>query len=404
MKFLVVDDSPSIAELVKALLQSVGHTAEVRTSSVQALADVSAIMPDAVVLDLMMPGMDGFELCKRLREKPELAQTKIVILSGKAYEFDRRRAKQLGADGYIVKPIRPDTFLEQLDKIIADALKLTYWGTHGTLPVPGPKTVRYGGNTSCVTLEAQGEPLLIFDAGTGIKSLSRKLMQKPQRLTAKIFITHPHWDHINCLPFFTPLYLQGNEIEVLGCPHGSSTTREIISAQMDDVYFPITMREFGARLFFRDLREERIEVGGFRIETLMLSHPGSCLGYRVWRGDRSVCYITDNELFPKDSDFYNPEFDERITRFVEGTDILITDTNYLDEDYRARIGWGHSCVREVVSLAHRAKVKSLHLFHHDPDQDDDAIDRKLRQAEERKSALGGSFECVCPAEGEEYAL
>src|SRR5512133_1105906 len=104
MKFLVVDDSPSIAELVKALLQSAGHSAEVRTSSVQALADVAAIKPDAIVLDLMMPGMDGFELCKRLREKPELAHTKIVILSGKAYEFDRRRAKQLGADGYIVKP------------------------------------------------------------------------------------------------------------------------------------------------------------------------------------------------------------------------------------------------------------------------------------------------------------
>lgn len=405
MKFLVVDDSESIVQLVRAILESAGHAVEVRKSSVQALQEAVAIRPDVILLDLMMPEMDGFELCRRLREKAELAEVRIVVLSGKAYEFDRRRARQLGADGYIVKPIRPESFLKTLGDILSGALTLSYWGVRGTLPVPGPGTLRYGGNTSCVTIEADGEPLLIFDAGTGIKPLANRIMKERKgRLTAKIFITHPHWDHINALPFFTPLYLQGNEIEILGSPHGDASTLQIISAQMDDVYFPVTIREFGARVFFRDLREESLDVGGFRIDTLLLSHPGNCLGYRVGYRGRSVCYITDNELFPRDSDFYNPEFEERITAFVRDADILIADTTYLDEEYPGRVGWGHSSVSEVAALARRANVRALHLFHHDPDQDDEAIDRKLAQARQRLAELGGTGECLCPAEGSRYTL
>ena len=165
MKFLVVDDSESIALLVKMLVESAGHTAEIRKSPVQALQDASSIAPDVVILDLMMPEMDGFELCRRLREKPDFAAVKIIVLSGKAYEHDQRRARQLGADGYIVKPIRPETFLATVSSLLANELKLSFWGVRGTLPVPGPETLRYGGNTSCLTLEVAGEPLLIFDAG-----------------------------------------------------------------------------------------------------------------------------------------------------------------------------------------------------------------------------------------------
>lgn len=405
MKFLVVDDSESIIQLVKALLESAGHQVEARKSSIQALQEVIGIRPDVILLDLMMPEMDGFELCKRLREKPELSGVKIVILSSKAYESDKRRTRQLGANGYIVKPIRQDTFIQELDSIIAKSLTLKYWGTRGTLPVPGADSLRYGGNTSCVTLEAKGEPLLIFDAGSGIKKLSDYLMAEHKgQLTAKILVTHPHWDHINALPFFAPLYVQGNEIEIMGSPHGDVNTLKIMTAQMDDLYFPVTIREFGARVFFRDLHEESFMVGRFSIDTLLLNHQGNCLGYRVGYEGRSVCFITDNELFPKNSDFYNPEYDARLTAFVHGTDILISDATYLDEEYPAKIRWGHSCAGEVAALAARAQVKFLHLFHHDPDQNDDAIDIKLFQAQRRLSDLGSTVECICPAEGSSYTL
>lgn len=405
MKFLVVDDSTLILHLVEALLESVGHQVELRNSPLLALQDASSIKPDVIITDLMMPEMDGFELCKRLREKPELAATKIVILSGKSYDFDRRRAQQFGADGYLTKPVQAESFLKTLDEILAKKLLLTYWGVRGTLPVPGPDSLKYGGNTSCLTLAVEGEPLLIFDAGSGIKKLSNTLMKHPkQRLTAKIFITHPHWDHINALPFFAPLYQQGNEIEIMGTPHGDTSTRSIISSQMDDVYFPVTIREFGARVFFRDLREESLRVGNFQIDTMLLNHPGNCLGYRVTHEGRSVCYITDNELFPRDSAFYNPEFEARLVEFVRDCDILIADTTYLDHEYPSKVGWGHSCVSEVVNLAHRAGVKALHLFHHDPDQDDQAIELKFSQAQAQLAALGSSVACLCPEEGNRFIL
>lgn len=405
MRFFVIDDSEAISQLVFFLLQQAGHTVGYSVSPFQALKDVPVFRPDCILLDLIMPEMDGFELCKKFRENPELAATKIIILSAKSYDFDKRRARQLGADGYIVKPINTESFISEIEKILTKKFTLTYWGNHGTLPVPGAGSLRYGGNTSCVTLQVDEEPLIIFDAGSGIKKLSDHLIASgAKRLTAKIFISHPHWDHINALPFFVPLYNQGNEIEILGPMQGDSSTRAIISTQMDDVYFPVTIREFSARVFFHDLREESLPIGRIQIDTLLLKHPGNCLGYRASFNGKSVCYITDNELYPTDSPHYDAVFEERLIRFVHGTDILIIDTTYLDEEYPAKSGWGHSCPKEVIRIATQAQVKSLHLFHHDPDQDDDAIDRKLAQARRGLEQINSPVECLCPAEGDQFVL
>jgi len=405
MRFFVIDDSESIAQLVTFLLQQAGHTVGYSTSPFLALKEVPAFRPDCILLDLIMPEIDGFELCKKFREIPGLAAAKIIILSAKSYDFDKRRARQLGADGYIVKPIHVESFTDEVNKILTKKLTLTYWGNHGTLPVPGPGAVRYGGNTSCVSLQVEDEPLIIFDAGTGIKKLSNHLMASGvKRLTAKIFISHPHWDHINALPYFVPLYVQGNEIEILGPSQGDSSSRTILSIQMDDVYFPVTIREFGASVFFHDLREESLHVGDIQIDTLLLKHPGNCLGYRATFNGKTVCHITDNELYPIASPHYDAVFEERLVRFIHETDILIIDTTYLDEEYPAKTGWGHSCTSEVIRIATQARVKSLHLFHHDPDQDDDAIDRKLAQAQRGLERMDSPVVCRCPAEGDQFVL
>ena len=226
-----------------------------------------------------------------------------------------------------------------------------------------------GGNTSCVSVEVGDEPLYIFDCGTGIKQLSDHLGKANiPRLSARIFITHTHWDHINTFPFFAPLYVRGNQVEVLGPYQGDPTTEKAIAAQMESVYFPVTIREFGARLIFHDLREESVDFGPVRVETMLLKHPGYCLGYRLNYRGKSVCYITDNELHLKDDPRYDPAYVERLAKFVEGTDLLIADTTFRDEEYPAKVDWGHSCVSEVAYLAARAKVKRLHLFHHDIEQ------------------------------------
>ncbi len=201
-KFFIVDDDRIFINVLVKFLEAEGHTVLLNTSSVGALPEIIEQKPDCVLLDMMMPEMDGLELLKKLRSEPDLDATKIVIISGKSYEFDRKRAFKFGADGYITKPIDSQKIAAQLQRIIMDKIELTFWGVHGTLPVPGSTTVKYGGNTSCISLEFSRSSFFIFDSGTGIKVLSDHLMaEKRQLMEAKIFISHPHWDHINALPF-----------------------------------------------------------------------------------------------------------------------------------------------------------------------------------------------------------
>jgi phosphoribosyl 1,2-cyclic phosphodiesterase/CheY-like chemotaxis protein len=405
MRFFVVDDDPDTLALVSRLLTDAGHDVTVRASSSGAIRDIPDARPDCVITDVMMPVMDGFELTRELRRRPELASMKILILSAKSYDFDRRRAKEMGADGYITKPIRRETFLQSVFEIVSEKVSVHYWGVHGTLPVPGTAYTRYGGNTPCVSVEVSGEPLYIFDCGSGIKQLSDRIMQGAgERFSGRIFISHTHWDHINTVPFFAPLYVRGNQIELFGPYQGDLTIERAISAQMESVYFPVTIREFGARLVFRDLREERLDFGPVRVETMLLRHPGYCLGYKLTCRERSVCYITDNELYLPTDPRHDARYLERLADFVRGADLLITDTTYRDHEYPSKVDWGHSCVSQVCDLAARAAVKRLHLFHHDPDQTDEAIDAKLAEAKAELARLGSRVVCEAPAEGSSLVL
>ena len=282
-------------------------------------------------------------------------------------------------------------------------IRVTFWGVRGTLPVPGPHTVRYGGNTSCMTIAFGNDNLFIFDAGSGIRELSRHLIAgESRRCDAKIFITHPHWDHINALPFLAPLYIPGNRFEIHGPSNGGMGIRKLVGSQMDGVFFPITMREFGAKLSFRDLQEETLEIDGIEIKTMLLAHPGNCLGYRVNYCGTSICYVTDNELFPPDTPEHDKGYVEKLIGFVHDADMLVTDSTYTDEEYTPKIGWGHSSVSQVVDLAHRARVKALYLFHHDPEQDDRGIDAKLSTARNALEKLRSDTVCYAPAEGSAY--
>ncbi|MBT5809743.1 MAG: hypothetical protein HOI19_05175, partial [Rhodospirillaceae bacterium] len=191
---------------------------------------------------------------------------------------------------------------------------------------------------------------------------------------------------------------------ILGAAHPSSSMRELISAQMDDVYFPITMKEFGSRVYFNDLNQGEFEIDGISVKTMLLSHPGNCLGYRIDYKGRSICYVTDNEMFLPDSPQYDPNYGKKLAAFVEGADALITDSTYTDAEYASKVGWGHSCISQVADLAHRANVRTLYLFHHDPDQDDTAIDEKLALAEECLSALNSTTKVLAPTEALSLSL
>ncbi len=403
-KFYLVDDDLVALEVMKRILKNAGHEVWHSSSSETALKEISALSLDCVLTDLMMPGIDGYELCQRLRKLPGQDDLKIIVVSGKGYEFDQRRARQVGADGYIVKPVDTNTFIKKIERIIHAKVKLEFWGIRGTLPVSGKETLKYGGCTSCFSLTFPDDSIFIFDAGSGIRVLGNALMQAGSRITGKIFISHSHWDHINAFPFFAPLYVRGNEFEVLGPAHGDIHMKDLIGAQMDSVYFPVTMREFGAHVTFRDLRAESFNVDDIEVSTMLLSHPGNCLGYRVTYGGKSICYITDNELFLPSSPEHNAHYVRSLVEFVQGTNILITDTTYTDEGYLSKVGWGHSCVGQVVEFAHAAGVGELDLFHHDPGDTDDDIDAKLEFAARMLQSLSSSVKVNAPADGDSRML
>jgi phosphoribosyl 1,2-cyclic phosphodiesterase/CheY-like chemotaxis protein len=398
-RILVVDDDPFMIELETALLEEEGYEVVALDSAEEALAKIKNVEPDCVITDLVMPGVAGMQLLKNIRDDHSLSAIKVIVLSSKSFEFDKRQAMQFGADRFVIKPLDAESFIKTVRAVLESKLELTFWGVRGTLPVPGARALRYGGNTSCVAIEFPKGQFFIFDAGSGIKELSNAwLAQKRGKLEAKIFISHPHWDHINALPFFVPLYVPGNEFEILGASHPHRTMRELISAQMDDIYFPITIKEFGSHVYFRDLNEETIDIDGITIKTKLLSHPGNCLGYRVEYEGRSVCYVTDNELFLPDGPRYDAHYVSQLTAFLNKADVLITDCTYTDEEYERKIGWGHSCVSQVAELAHYAEVETLYLFHHDPDQSDDAIDAKLEMATRALESMRSKTKCVAPAE------
>jgi phosphoribosyl 1,2-cyclic phosphodiesterase len=256
-----------------------------------------------------------------------------------------------------------------------------------------------------VSLDLPDGRLFIFDAGSGIKSLSDALLAaKRTRLDGKILISHPHWDHINALPFFAPFYMQGNRFEICGASHGDVTMRELISAQMDGVYFPVTIHEFAADITYRDLNEGEFEIGGLPVKTMLLSHPGNCLGYRVTYGSRSFCYVTDNELFDAESPMRSEEYMEHLIDFTRGTEALVTDCTYTDEAYPRKTGWGHSSVSQVTELARRAQVKKLYIVHHDPDDNDDVIDAKLARSRELLAKWGSRTTVIAPGERMAFEL
>lgn len=379
MRFVLIDDDLETLSLLREEMERHGHNVRVFQSSLQALESIKAEPPDCVLTDIMMPELDGVELCQRLRTDASLQDLKILVVSGKIYQTDKQRALDAGANGFIAKSrTNPSETLSRVMALLSQRLILGFWGCRGTIPVPGPKTVKYGGNTSCVSLSFPDQHLFVFDAGTGIKPLANSLMASGQKnITGTVFLSHPHWDHINFLPFFTPLFVPGNQFTVVGSPVQGLGVEELVANQMGGVHFPITPREFGAQVLYRDIGEGTFQFGPARVETMMLVHPGNCLGYSIKYGSHKICYVTDNELFPTDSDMYSSGYVERLTRFVADADILITDSTYFDEEYPQRMGWGHAPITPVCHLAHEARVRELYLFHHDPDQNDDDLERKL---------------------------
>ena len=245
------------------------------------------------------------------------------------------------------------------------------WGTRGSIPTPGPSTVRYGGNTTSIEIR-YGDTRIIFDAGSGIRPLGTDLVEKGPN-DVHIFLTHFHWDHIQGFPFFAPLYDAEDTIRVIGPRQKSIDVQNLFAGQMGPIYFPVPYSLVAARMEFEHLNDGAYQVDGFDMEVMRVKHPSFVIGYRIRVGGQVICFIPDNELAAEQHEA-GADFDDRIVDFVGGADLLIHDSMYTDEEYETRSGWGHSTFSQSVRLAESGGAKKLLFFHHDPKRTDEELD------------------------------
>jgi phosphoribosyl 1,2-cyclic phosphodiesterase len=293
-------------------------------------------------------------------------------------------------------------------------MKVRFWGTRGSIATPGPSTMRYGGNTSCVELRT-GNHIIVFDAGTGMRELGNHLLKEfsSQPLTIHVFISHTHWDHIQGFPFFLPAYEPQNTVHLYGPPGRDKSLDKILTIQMDSDYFPVELGAMSPNIHIHEMRED-VTIDDLTVRHFYLNHPALCLAYRVSDGQTNVVYATDNEPYqgtlfrqaqnPATASDFPTYLDEKFVDFLSHADLLIGEAQYTTEEYKEKRGWGHSPLESVVRFAVQANVKKFALFHHDPMHDDDFVDGMVQEAKQLTGLYNGATECVGAREGLEIVL
>ncbi len=278
---------------------------------------------------------------------------------------------------------------------------LRCWGTRGSIPTPGPETVRYGGNTTCFELR-HGGSRLIYDAGSGIRPLGLDIVEKGPD-TIHIFLTHFHWDHIQGFPFFAPLYDPEDSIKVIGPKQKDIDVQNLFAGQMGPIYFPVPFSVVAAEMEFEHLNEGEYELEDVRMQVMRVKHPSFVLAYRIEVGGHTICLVPDNEM---EGDMYDvgPDWKKRIVDFVGDADVLIHDSMYTDEEYERRAGWGHSTFSQSLRLAEEGGVGRLLFFHHDPIRTDDELDTIVARVRDGALARGCSVEIEAATEGMDVQL
>jgi peroxiredoxin/phosphoribosyl 1,2-cyclic phosphodiesterase len=335
------------------------------------------------------------EIVARLRGRPDLAVPS---------PDERSRAVQIAR----ATPLAPPT-----------RLSLKFWGTRGSIPTCGSAFLRYGGNTSCVSLQSDTGHLFIFDSGTGIRELGLALQATnghapppyEQGVKGYLLLSHTHWDHIQGFPFFEPAFNPRNHFNVIGCSNCSRTLASLLAGQMEQTYFPISMEVLAAQFEFHSFCNTAFALEGAQVTVRTLKHPNPSTAFRIDLAGRSVVYATDHEMLgslpvPIPEDRSSPDIlDPQLLDLAAGADCLIHDAQYTAAEYEGKVGWGHSTVETAVDTAIRAGVRRLYLFHHDPQHTDADLDAMLALARRRAALLAGPRLTVfSAADGDEWTF
>lgn len=437
-RVLIADDVESLAELMKKLITDQGHEAAIALDGEACLEMIESFKPDLLILDIMMPKVHGLDILKRVKLDAKTRNIGVIVCTAKDYKTDRDQIIELGAAYIINKPFNKEYFVENVRNYFAmieavviveqkpaakkgnveqykpvlnpSLLVIRLWGTRGSTPVSNPNFIKHGGNTSCLSIET-GEEMIIIDAGSGIRELGFYIMSSKIR-KLHIFISHPHWDHIQGFPFFLPAYVPGIEIVIYSASGFGKDIKAVFKGQLDRDYFPVQLEDMKSNIQFVVLSRNPVRIGDVDVFWNLVNHPGATVGFKFGFGGKNVGYVTDNELFQGyigtpcgisiDSEFVVPY--RQIVDFLLGVDILIHEAQYTNDEYPSKIGWGHSSVSNSCILAKITRAKKWIITHHDPMSDDAFLQRKLILTKqilkeidyeiEVVNAFDGMIECI----------
>lgn len=286
-------------------------------------------------------------------------------------------------------------------------MKFKFWGVRGSIATPGPSTVKYGGNTTCIEIRTDNNDLIILDAGTGINALGRSLI-KNNPVTAHIFITHTHWDHIQGLPFFSPMFITGNQLKIYGGldPMTNEGIERALAVQLQYSYFPICEAELNASIKYNTIKAgETVSIGDAKITPILLSHPVLNFGYRIDCDGQSIFFTGDYE--PEDNHFNEDQAginkkQNEIISAMQNVDALIVDSSYTTKEYTKKKGWGHGTYDSAMKLASLAKAKRLFFTHHEPTRSDDQLEQIYQDIINKNVEL--EYEIILAKEGTENII
>lgn len=437
-KVLLLDDDRVFRTALRQFFVSQGWQTAEAPDGEEGLTVAREFKPDLIVCDLLMPKCNGFQFCRTVRgENHTFEKTYLAVITSSAYQSDKDNAFKAGADAVFTKPVRGADILQAYATPAAGKLAaasapppappaviepgpgqgalVRFWGVRGSIPTPGPHTVKMGGNTSCVEVRADGQ-LVVLDAGTGIRGLGVQLSQefKGRALQLSLLITHTHWDHIQGFPFFGAAYNPLNSIRVLSYEGTRKGLEITLKSQMESPYFPISMQQMPGNIVVEEIKEMDFNVGNLKAHAVFTNHPGVCAAYRLETSAGAVVYMPDNELFRRlkssgpqasaEAEAYAERQDEAFRQFMQDAAVVVIDCQFDAEEYPRFVGWGHSCVEDSVALALAANVKNFFLFHHDPNHSDAKVEEMTARAREIVKQSGREMQVDAAREGAEIRL
>ena len=279
-------------------------------------------------------------------------------------------------------------------------MKITCWGTRGSIPVSGPEYIRYGGDTPCVEIQAESGDILLIDTGSGARKAGIKMASKGCKQVS-ILYTHVHWDHLLGLPFFRPIYDKNTLIDIYGCPFANGSFKDMIARSMNPPHFPVLFDELPSEIVFHKECSDGQVFGSITVEPIRISHPNMGVGFKFIENGKTFVYLTDNELtFRHDGGLDFKDY----CKFSEGADLLIHDAEFKEHEYTLTKTWGHSVYTDALKLALEAEVGRFGLFHHNQDRSDEALDGMVDDCRQIISRSGSGLECFATAVGMEINL